>query len=340
MEILRKEKYFEYEKFCEKYAVSFMQSICWARVKTAWKSEVIVSRNDFGEIEGSMLVLIRTLSPGMTIMYCPRGAVLKSENAQVFEDLMKGVKILAKKYGAFMFKTDPPIIEGDERKIAYMMLHHFEHTPYKSEYDTIQRRYNYVLNIEKSEDELLNTFKSKCRYHIRLAQRHEVEVEILGKEGIAQFMEIHTQTGERKGFPVRSKEYIENLVDAFSDKVRVILCRYKGEVVSGMVLSIYANRASYIFGASSENHRNVMPNYLMQWEAIKYAKAQGCTEYDFMAVPVNLDEKSSMYGVYRFKSGFSGEVMRYAGEFDFVFNKPKALVFKSMMRLKRVLHKI
>lgn len=317
-----------------------MHSPSWAKVKTAWKCEVIVSRKE-GEIVGGMLVLIRTLSPGMTIMYSPRGAVLKENSREVFEDLISGVKVLRKKYNAFLFKTDPPILEGDEQKIAYLMLLGFEHTPYKKEYDTIQRRFNYVLNIDNmSEDELLVTFKSKCRYHIRLSQRHGVEFEVCGKEGIEEFIKIHAETGARKHFPVRSAHYCETLIDAFGDKMKVILCRYNKEVVSGMVLSIYGGKASYLFGASSEKYKNVMPNYLMQWEAIKYAKAHGCKVYDFMAVPVDLDEKSSMYGVYRFKSGFSGEVLRYAGEFDLIFNRPKAILFEGMMKLKKVYNRI
>ncbi len=340
MEILDREFYHEYEAFVKKHDVSFMQSVNWREVKEAWQHEVIVVRDDEGIIKGGMLVLIREVSPSMVLLYSPRGAVGDIHDKALWNELLKGIKILSKRYDAFMFKMDPPVHEDDEEFIYMMYEMGFDHVPHEREYDTIQRRYNYVLDLDKSEDELLMSFKSKCRYHIRLATRHEVACEIMGREGISDFIKLHEITGKRKGFPTRSKEYVEKLFDAFPDDMRILLCTYRGEVISGMLLCTYADRASYIFGASSERYRNVMPNELMQWNAIKYAMSCGCKIYDFMAVPVDLDEKSPMWGVYQFKSGFNGRVEPYAGEFDLVFSRPKSDFFNMALKAKRLVNKI
>ncbi len=139
---------------------------------------------------------------------------------------------------------------------------------------------------------------------------------------------------------MRSKEYIEKLFDAFGDDIKIMLTTYFGEVVSGCLICTYANRASYIFAASTERYKNVQPSSLMNWEAIKYAMKRGCKIYDFMAIPANLDEKSSMWGVYQFKSGFNGRIEPYAGEFDLIFSKSKARLFDLALKGKHIVNKI
>ncbi len=162
MEILDREFYPEYEEFVKKHDVSFMQSVNWRLVKEAWRHEVIVVRNDNGEIVGGMLVLIREISPKMVLLYSPRGAVGDIHDKRLWAELLKGVRIIAKHYNAFMFKTDPEIHEDDEEFISFMYNFGFSHVPYANEYDTIQRRYNYVLDLNKSEEDLLMSFKSKA----------------------------------------------------------------------------------------------------------------------------------------------------------------------------------
>ncbi len=340
MEILDKERYAEYEAFASKFACSFMQSANWAKVKKEWGHEIIVVRDDNGKIVGGMLVLIREIFPKVVLLYSPRGPVGDVHDRWLWGELLKGVKILATRYNAFLFKVDPPIHEDDEEFISMAYSFGFSHIPKQKEYDTIQRRYNYVLPLDKDEENLLMSFKSKCRYHIRVAQRSNVACEILGREGICDFVKLHEMTGKRKGFPTRSKEYYERLFDAFGENIKIMLCTYKGEVVSGCLLCTYQGKTSYIFAASSDRYKNAQPSSLMNWEAIKYAKSLGSEIYDFMAVPVDLDEKSPMWGVYQFKSGFNGFVQPYAGEFDLVFSNAKSNIFNLALKLKHIVNKL
>ena len=340
MEILDKRNYFEYEQFASGHAFSFMQSVNWTKVKTEWQHEVIVTRDDNGKICGGMLVLIREIFPKVVLLYSPRGPVGDIHDKALWEELLKGVKILADRYDAFMFKVDPLVHEDDEEFISMAYSFGFTHLPKAREYDTIQRRYNYVLNLNTDEDSLLMSFKSKCRYHIRLAQRSGVSCEILGREGLSDFARLHEITGKRKGFSVRSKEYYEKLFDAFGENVKIMLCSYRGEVVSGCLLCTYQGVTSYIFAASTEKYKNTQASSLMNWEAIKYAKSKGCHTYDFMAVPVDLDEKSCMWGVYQFKSGFNGELKPYAGEFDLVFSSTRTNIFNTALKFKHFINQL
>ncbi len=340
MEILDREFYKEYEEFARRNSQSFMQSVNWAKVKDAWEHEIIAVRDDNGKIIGGMLVLIREIFPKTTLLYSPRGPVGDVHDRHLWIELLKGVKILQKRYNAFMFKVDPMIHEDDEEFIAMAYSFGFSHTPHLKEYDTIQRRYNYVLDLNKSEDDLLLSFKSKCRYHIRLAERHEVACEIMGREGISDFVRLHEMTGKRKKFPTRPLEYYKKMFDAFGDDLKIMLCTYRGEVVTGCLLCTYGGRTSYIFAASSEKYRNVQPSSLMNWEAIKYAMEKGSKIYDFMAIPANLDEKSPMWGVYQFKAGFNGRIEPYAGEFDLVFLKSRAKAFNLALKVKHIVNKL
>lgn len=127
-------------------------------------------------------------------------------------------------------------------------------------------------------------------------------------------------TGKRDGFAIRSKEYFEKFLYAFEENARLYMCYSPdGEAISGALTVRYGNRVSYVYGASSDTQRNLMPNYLMQWNMIKWAIESQCDIYDFMGIPHCDEENHSNYGVYRFKKGFNGEIVKYAGEFDYIF---------------------
>jgi lipid II:glycine glycyltransferase (peptidoglycan interpeptide bridge formation enzyme) len=125
------------------------------------------------------------------------------------------------------------------------------------------------------------------------------------------------------------------MMDCFGDKMRLYLCYYNDTAISGALCCQYAKKTYYVFGASDNQYRNVMPNYLMQWEMIKWALEGGCKVYDFLGIPVNADPESPMIGVYRFKKGFNGEILGYVGEFDYVLNPFINTLFNVATKLKK-----
>lgn len=343
MEILTAEKYNEYEEFIEssKYG-GFMQSVHWSEVKNNWGREIVVSRNADGAIAGGMLILIKSLPLGLSLLYSPHGPVFDYCSKEVLADLLEGVKLVAKKYNSVLLKIDPYIEEGEDEKIKLFTSLGFHYKAGAAEHETIQRRYNYILPDLKGKtpEEVINSFKPKCRYNIRLAERKGVECRICGKEALDDFVRISDITAARDGFVGRSKEYYARMLDSFGDKMRLYMCYYNGKAVSGAINSNVAKKVNYIFGASDNEYRNVMPNYLMQWEMIKWALETDCEVYDFLGIPVNCDENSPMYGVYKFKSGFNGRVAAYIGEMDYHFKPILANMLRLAVSLKRIPNKI
>ena len=340
-EILKKEQYGEYEAFAmDNRFACFTQSVSWTDVKDNWGHEIVVSRDEAGKIRGGMLLLLRKILPGMVFLYAPRGPVCDVKDKIVMEDLLAGAKLVAKKYGAFGLKIDPAILENDEESIAALRAYGFRYQPDADEYDTIQRRWNYVLpNIEGwTSDELLASFRRKHRWSVRNAIRCGVECRSVGKEGLDDYMRLSALTSERHNFVARGKEYLGKMLDAFGeDRMRLYLVYYEGKAVSGAIACRYAGRVYHIFGASDKAYGHVCPNYLMQWTMMNWALKTGCFMYDFMGIPAKLDENSPMFGVYRFKTGFRGEVYAYAGEFDLTYSAFKAGLFRLMLAVKKML---
>ncbi len=313
----------KYEQFVSTHPHGgFTQSLKWHEAKKGWGWEAFMATDDTtGEVRGAQLVLIKTLPFGFSFLYSPRGPVCDWEDEAVMDELLGAVKALAKKYKAYRYTMDPELPEENTAVTDRLLKKGFSlFKGGESGLEAIQARFNYQLPIaDKDCDELLMSFHSKTRYNIRVAIKHEVEVRVCGEEALEDFARLMAKTGERDGFVTRPKEYFKTFLDALGENARLYMCYYRGQPVSGAISVFYAGKACYVYGASDNEHRNVMPNYLMQWEMIRYAKSLGCTLYDFQGVSGNLREDDPEYGLYRFKKGFNGFLAVYAGEFSLVF---------------------
>lgn len=324
----------EYEAFVESHHGSFTQSIRWCGVKRDWFHEAIISRDRTGKIRASALVLIKKFPmPFKSFLYCPRGPVWDFQDQEAFEELLEGLEALSRKYHAFSCKMDPMVEEGESDKIFALRAAGLNFTPWQPDDLNIQCRNNYILELNgRTEEELLGSFKSKCRYNIRLAQRKGVTCGVYGKERLDDFMRLMKETQTRDGFRMRSREYFARMLDALGDHCRLYLCDYEGQALSGAVCVQYGGRTCYVYGASTSTHRELMPNYLMQWEMIRWAVQSGCEVYDFQGVPYWYDPEHPNYGVYRFKTGFNGRLAIYAGEFNRVFARRYKAAFDRALK--------
>ena len=311
-----------------------MQSIFWCGVKRDWLHEAIISRDGQRHIRAVCLVLIKKFPPPFkSFLYAPRGPVWDFQDQNAFRDLLLGMEALAKKHHAYSCKMDPMIEESDCAKIYALRAAGLSFVPWQPDDSTIQCRNNYILELGgRSEEELLQSFKSKCRYNIRLAQRKGVTCRVYGKERLRDFQRLLEETRTRDGFQVRSRAYFARMLDALGEHCRLYLCEYQGEALSGAICVQYGGRTCYVYGASSSKHRELMPNYLMQWEMIRWAAASGCDVYDFQGVPYWYNPEHPNYGVYRFKTGFNGRLAVYAGEFNQVFSQRYKAAFDRALR--------
>ncbi len=344
MEILSKEHYSQFEEFNKTHKNgNFMQSLSWANLKSNWIHEIVVSRDANGNIKGGASILMQSLPVlGSKFIYCPRGPVYDYDDKETLADLLLGIKALSKKYGGFLFKMDPGVFENDADSLKVITDLGFKYEAGRADFETMQTRYNYGLtSIEgKSEDEVLMSFSQKTRYNIRVAMKHGVQCRICGKESMDDFMRLMRITAKRDNFVCRAASYYEKMLDVYGENIRMYICYHNDIAVSAALCIRYGGKCWYVFGASDNAHRNVMPNYLMQWEMIKWAIEGGCYLYDFLGIPVNADPESPMIGVYRFKKGFNGEILALAGEFDYVLNPAVNFAFNSMKKLKRGYHQV
>ena len=323
MEILSANQYEELEQFMQQHpAGEFTQSPRWRKVKSNWGYEAVVSRDAQGRIQGAVSILVRRIPYLNTaFLYAPRGPVCDLHNKEILLDLKQGIDILAQKYRAYEFKMDPDVAMADTEFLQLAKDMGFCQSYGPDGFEGIQARFNYRLYLNgRTEEQVLADLTQSCRRKVRIAMRKGVEVRPVGKEYLDEFVRIMQVTGERDGFATRPKAYFDRFLDALGENVRLYMGFYEGKAVCGAIATNYAGKTCYVYGASDNAHRDVMPNYLMQWEMIRWAIETGCTVYDFQGVSGNLQEGSHMYGLYQFKRGFNGTLDELAGEFDFVYH--------------------
>jgi len=320
----------EYKKFLESHERSnFQQSLEWAEVKKPnWKPEVILAEDKDGKIIGSLCVWIRKMPIFGNIIYASRGPVCDIHDISVMRQLTEGAKELAKKYNAFVLRVEPDILSEDQefRKIVTNLGYKIKDDA-KDFKDEIQPRFVFRLDIKgKTEEEVLAGFKQKWRYNIRLATKKGVVIKEGSKEDLKDFHKIMIETGNRDGFIVRSLEYFEKMYDCLGKEHMKLLMAYHEDIpISGVIPIFYGNKTWYLYGASSNSYRNLMPNYLLQWEMIKMAIDRKDDVYDFRGVSGVIDETHPQYGLYRFKQGFGATFTEFIGE---IYIPYKPLTYK------------
>lgn len=336
MPLLTEERKEEYIKFLQTNPKGhFLQSPEWAKVKKDWKNEVVLSLDKDGKIKGSMSLLIRS-QMGFSIVYSPRGPVCDPHDKETFEDLINQAKEVAKKHKGFRLVLDPDIPSDDEefKKIAREVGFSISDDA-KDFSQMIQPRYVFRLNVkDKTEEELMASFHEKWRYNIRLAGRKGVKIVEGGRDDIKKFHDIMLTTGVRDSFLIRPYEYFVRMYDELAPKgyLKLLLAEYEGNIIAGVVTIIYGNKVWYLYGASSNEHRNVMPNYLLQWEQIRLAVDNKCDIYDFRGVSGHVDEGHPQYGIYKFKKGFNGDFVEFVGELRMTLNPFMDFVYEKIVK--------
>ena len=307
-----------YKEFLEKHErCNFQQSPEWAKVKENWINEIVLAEDESGKIIGAVSILIRKIPIFGNIMYSSRGPTCDIHDISVMKQLTDGIKELAKKYKAIVYKAEPDILSSDEeyRKIVTNLGYKIKDDA-KNFREEIQPRYVFRLDIKnKTEDEIFAGFHSKTRYNVRLAIKKGVEVKEGTREDLKDFHKIMVETGERDGFIIRPLSYFEKMYDEMAPKhMKLLMAYHDGKPISGVIPIFYGNKTWYLYGASSNEHRNLMPNYLLQWTMIKEAIERKCDVYDFRGVSGVVDENHPQYGLYRFKKGFGATFTEFVGE--------------------------
>ena len=331
-----------YEAFVQSHPKGhFCQSVLWAKQKPMWKWEAVVSTDGEGRIKGSLAVLIRKV-PGtpFTLMYACRGPVCDLDDGETLRDLIQGARQLAKRYHSYAIKIDPDVPSSNTAFTKLLTDQGFQITGGGKNFEAVQPKYVFRLDVEgKTEEELMAAFHQKTRYNLRLAIKKGVEVRLCGKEAVGEFTRIMRITGQRDGFVTRQEGYFAAMLDNLGEHCRLYMAYSGDEAIAGTLAIHYGDKVWYLYGASSNEHRNLMPNYLLQWRMIQWAVETGCRIYDFRGVSGDLTPDNPLYGLYQFKKGFGGEFTEFIGEMDLILNPFVAFTVKNGTKLMKKIRK-
>jgi lipid II:glycine glycyltransferase (peptidoglycan interpeptide bridge formation enzyme) len=265
----------------------------------------------------------------------PRGPIV-APTAAAAPVLFAALHREARRRRAIFLKIEPNLLEDATTALTDL--------GFRPSDQRVQPRTTIVVDLTPDLATIAARQKPKWRYNIGLAARRGVTVRQGSAADLAIFYELLRQTGQRDRFAIHSLAYYQEFFRHLGDQARLFLAEYQGNILAGIVITVFGDQAIYMYGASSSEQRNLMPNHLLQWEAMKWAQAQGCATYDLWGVPDevpsevpssrfqvpstaseeretwNVERGTDLWGVYRFKQGFGGQVRRYAGAFDYVYS--------------------
>jgi peptidoglycan pentaglycine glycine transferase (the first glycine) len=318
-----------------------LQTSQWGAVKAefGWKPLHLTWRDNHNQVKAAALVLQRDiqtpfLSKKLNVIYVPKGPMLdwgdESLAKQVCEDLLS----IAHKRRSIFIKIDPDLLLGTgipseigsaaceddligQARVAWLVKRGWRYSQ-----EQIQFRNTVLIDLTPNIDQLLANMKQKTRYNVRLAERKGVRVRVGELSDLEALYQMYAETSLRDGFVIRTKEYYYQLWSCFfkANMLEPLIAEVNGQMIAAILVFRFTQKAWYLHGMSTLQHRNLMPNYRLQWEAILRAKEIGCNVYDLWGAPERFDSQDPLWGVYRFKEGFGGEVARYMGAYDYPLN--------------------
>ncbi|MCX8062624.1 MAG: peptidoglycan bridge formation glycyltransferase FemA/FemB family protein [Anaerolineales bacterium] len=319
--------YLHWDQYLSKFPnVHLLQTSAWGKFKQCFGWDVChLVNHDWGA-----QILVKQFLKIFRFAYIPKGPVGSEESLKQWINqtdidgfslsLIDQIRLFCQEKGIAFVKIEPDILlEGKVREDCPLGFVTSQHS--------IQPLRTILIDISCGENEILARMKQKTRYNIRLAERKGVKVK--PSEDVELFYKMMLWTGKRDRFGIHSLKYYEQVYRIFKERgeCELFIALFEGKPIAGLMVFVHGHRAYYFYGASLDEHREVMAPYLLQWQAILWAKEQGCTVYDLWGVP-DYDEdfleqqferrKDGLWGVYRFKRGFGGTLVRYAGAYDYI----------------------
>jgi len=316
-----------------------LQTWAWGELKARFGWQVVrLALVEEGKIVSGAQVLFRPVPPMFSVAYVPKGPLADwNDNIQV-NTLLAGLRRLCRSQRSIFLKIEPHA--SDDASLRDTIS---QYGCAISEF-TVQPARTIVVDITPAEEAILAAMKQKTRYNIRVALRKGVVIRTGIADDMPTFFRLMQTTGQRDHFGIHSLDYFRNMFELFApEQAALLLAEVHGEPVAGLMVLSHPPTAYYLFGASSSSHREKMPTYLLQWEAMRWARSKSCQKYDLWGIPDADEEKlesrfvahsqdpSGLWGVYRFKRGFGGRVTRAVGAFDFVYNRPLYWIYRQRM---------
>jgi len=354
---------------CEK-AASFLQSAMWGGFKSrfGWKAKAFTVECALGETQESfpLLVLCRKLMPGFSFAYVPWGPQLtylipvneKTKAAAVAARAAYTAQI-AKMLKPFLARNTV-LIRFEPPWTAEQTAENREQGAYSNEQTTesdtfflaagfkkaaavVQPPDTVIIDLSASREEILAAMKPKWRYNVSLAEKKGVKVSAGGIKEMEIFYSLLKETAVRDGISVHNFEYYKTLFEICNQQnnekidMRLYTASHENDILAAIVVLFRGKEATYLYGASSNIKRNLMAPYALQWKAMQDAKDAGCICYDLFGIPPNEDPNHPMAGLYRFKTGFGGEIIHRAGTWDYACKPFIYFLFKKAEKIRKKL---
>jgi peptidoglycan pentaglycine glycine transferase (the first glycine) len=315
-------------------AAHFLQTWEWGQVKShfGWQPIPKVWRDESGKVVAAALILqrvlpIRGLAARLRLLYVPKGPLLDWQDADLRKRVLADLAHLARRQGAIFLKIDPDVCAGvgypdqpgaRQDPTGVEVIRDLSKAGWRFSDEQIQFCNTVLLDLKPDLVTLLARMKQKTRYNIRLAERKGVSVRQGTLDDLKLLYRMYAETAHRDGFVIRDDNYYLELWTTFirAGFAEPLVAEVDHSPAAALVIFRFAGSAWYFNGMSFPDHREKMPNHLLQWEALRRAKAAGAATYDFWGAPDLFDESDPLWGVYRFKEGFGGEVVRHIGAWD------------------------
>jgi peptidoglycan pentaglycine glycine transferase (the first glycine) len=324
-----------------------LQTWEWGQVKATqgWEPMWLVWESETGKqktVAAAVMVLKkqvirRGFAARLCILYAPKGPMMDWSNAALRKLVIDDMQAWAKKQGAIFLKVDPDVWTGtgvpgneDARfdEVGQNVESELKRRRWLFSSEQIQFRNTVVIDLTRSEDEMLAGMKQKTRYNVRLAEKKGVTVRAGTLSDLPALYSMYAETSVRDDFVIRDEAYYRTVWEMFMQPpanpfqpiAEPLIAEVDGEAVAAIFVFYFARCAYYLYGMSREAQREKMPNYLLQWEAMKRARARGCNAYDLWGAPDEFNEQDPLWGVFRFKEGLGGQVIRTLGAWDYPVN--------------------
>jgi len=310
---------------------SFMQSIAWGNFKKdlgqkVWNLAVV--SNDKKKIFAIAQIIKEEIVGFADFLYCPYGPIFKKHKQKALKFFRKRLQKMLKDEKALFVRLEPKEILNFKNDFIFY--------PFSRQIlNTLK-----LNNLDRTQEEILATFKPKTRYNLRLAEKKGVEISLGKKADLPIFIEFLKNVGQRADFTLPEKKYFYQMFDSLNSKnlMELLVAKYKNKIVGGFINIYFKDEATYLFGASDDNLRKLMINYPLMWETIKQAKAHNCKRLDFRGAAKNeIDEKDPFYGFTRFKRGFSPKtkIESYPGSYFLIANPLKFYLYYGWKIIRR-----
>ncbi|MBN2057863.1 MAG: peptidoglycan bridge formation glycyltransferase FemA/FemB family protein [Candidatus Saganbacteria bacterium] len=300
-----------------------LQSFEWGELKSLFSWEPLrIAVEDNGKLVAGVSILKKKIPYiGYSVFYAPRGPLVSLANREQVEFLLSAIEEEADAYKAISLKIDPevPDVSADQSPA----LETLKTLGFVRSAKQVQPRATFLLDLTRDSADILKSFEEKTRYNVRLAIKKDVTIkEDASEKGVNLFFNIYQETAGRDKFMIHPLKYYQSIRELLFKKNMgsCFIAYYNERAVGAVIVFCFGSRVWYMYGASRSEHRNVMPNHLLHWYIIQWAKAKGYKIYDLWGIPVDPRPEHPLYGVYRFKKGFNGKQVRFIGAYDFPYS--------------------